>query len=130
MLIQTRDRFEACEALINVWLKDKTKYCNNCNWNFDAALKEACCENPQLGTNFDHCYGLVRQNKEMQKTRENDFASNEDNTMRWGISIPPRLYQVLDQYYKGHGEKGLIRDQADFRKFMKKFPQFTIAKKV
>lgn len=130
MLIQTHDRFEAAEALMNVWLKDRTKYCNNCNQNFNPDSKEACCENPQIATNFDHCFGLIKQNKEIQKSRKNDFASTDDKSLRWGISLPPRLYHLLDKYYKSHNEKGLIRDKADFTKFMKKFPQFAVANKV
>lgn len=128
MLIKTPDKQKAFEAVINMWLKDKTMYCNNCGTPF--IDHPFCCEDPQIGRNIDHCKGVINQNKELMKTRLNDFASNKDKTMRWGLSIPPGLHTLLDQYKKMHGLPGLFKEEGEIAWFMKKFPAFNTCKRV
>ena len=129
MIIKTDKRDEAIHAIINVWLKDKTPYCNNCNENYPGEYFP-CCENPQVGRNMDHCRGLINQNKEFQKTRLNSYASTADKTLRWGASLPPRLYLYLNSYCKENGEDGLFNEKYDVIWFAKKFPQFAIPERL
>lgn len=129
MLIKTNDKWEALKAFINTWLKDKTLYCNYCNQDYKPELGP-CCDSPQIGTNISVTSALIKQNREHTKSRMNEFASSKDKTMRWGVSIPVRLYHDANNYFKMHGEKGLFNDNNDLRKFMKKFRAFRIAEKV
>jgi len=129
---KTSNKMKAIRAFINTWLKDVTWYCNHCGQNFDAKLfeHESCCDNPQIGRNRDHTMGLVNQNKRLQEDRLNDFASNETKTMRWGISIPPRLMSDLERYFKVNYEEKLFNNIGELRQFMQEFPQFRVAKKI
>ena len=100
-------------------------HCKNCG-------KEVwqCCENPQIGTNKDHTLGAIKQNREIQKSRHRDTATNESKTMRWGLSIPPRLYQVLVKYFKDSYQEKFIDNKKDLHAFMRKFPQFKIPERI
>lgn len=130
MLIKTNNKWEALHAFINTWLKDPTVYCNVCNADYKPHLGP-CCDSPELGTNLDITRAVVTQNREYTKSRMNSYAANKDNTMRWGISMPPRLYQSANMYFKNHGyPKGLFGDNKDLKAFMKKFRAFRIAEKV
>lgn len=130
MLIKTNDKWDALHAFINTWLKDPTYYCNTCDQDYKPHLGQ-CCDDPQIGTNYSITSAVVKQNKEMAKTRRNAFASNASNTMRWGISLPPRLYHSANRYFKQHGyKKGLFEDDADIKSFMRKFKAFRIAERV
>lgn len=129
MLIKTNDKWEALHAFINTWLKDGTQYCNICNSNFRPDLGP-CCDEPQIGTNLSITTALIKQNREHTKTRRNQFATNQTKTMRWGVSLPPRLYHDANRYFKNHGYKGLFEDDYDLRNFMRKFKSFRIAESV
>lgn len=127
MLIKTPNKELAFRAVINTWLKDKSMYCNHCGQNYNGTI---CCENPQIGKNIDHCAGIIKQNKEIAKSRKNDFASTEDKTIRWGVSIPPSLYSTLNNFKKIHNQPGLFCEDGELNWFMKKFPQFKVCNKV
>jgi len=131
MLIKPKNREDAYRAVINTWLKDKTLYCNNCGKTFDR-LKDSpfCCDTPHIGTNMDHCRGIVNQNKEMMKTRKNDFASTQGKDIRWGLSVPISLFYTLNSWKKAQGFKGLFEEDGEITWFMKKFPQFRVASRV
>ena len=124
-IITTHNKWEAFKAFTNTWLRDQTLYCNNCGENYEPT-DFPCCENPQVGRNKDHCVGLIKQNNEMRKSRNNEFASIDNNTIRWGISLPPRLYQDANNYFRKLYHEKLFNDQAELREFMKAFPQFCI----
>jgi hypothetical protein len=131
MLIKTTDKWTAVQAFINTWLKDQTLYCNHCGMLFDKNFFP-CCENPQVGSNIDHTMGLIKQNKEMSKMRLNEFASTKKKTMRWGVSIPPKLLHDLEKYLKstsGDDEK-LFNNNKELHQFMRRFPVFKIPEKV
>jgi len=89
-----------------------------------------CCENPQIGNNKDHTYALIKQNKETVKNARNEFGSNEGNNMRFGLSLPPRLFQDLNKYFQTTYEKKLFNTKEELREFMKRFPAFKIAEKI
>jgi len=129
MLIRTHDKWIAVQAFINVWLKDKTLYCNYCGELFDKRFFP-CCDNPQVGRNVDHTMGLIKQNREMNKIRLNEFASTKKKRLRWGASIPPKLFHDLEKYLKTLGEKKLFNDNKELHQFMRKFPAFKIPDKV
>lgn len=130
MLIKINDKWEAIHAVINKWLKDPTKYCNNCGKTYFPETG-ACCQNPAICTNWDVCLAIKEQNRWHRDRLANDFATTGKNkNMRWGVSIPPSLYQTLEGYMKQNGHKSVFKETADLNMFMKKFPIFTIAKKV
>jgi len=131
MLIKTKSRSDAYRAVINVWLKDPTLYCNNCGKTFDP-LKDnpQCCDLPHIGKNIDHCRGIVKQNKELNKVRKNQYASTPGKHMRWGISMPISLLYTLDNWKKAQGKPGLFKEKGELTWFMKKFPMFRIPEKV
>lgn len=130
MLVKTSDKWEALHAFINTWLKDPTLYCNICGSDYKPHLGQ-CCSEPQIGTNLQVTKAVIAQNREHTKTRANPFASDKTKNLRWGISIPPRLYESANRYFKQHGyEKGLFSDDGDLKAFMRKFPYFRIAEKV
>lgn len=130
MFVKTKDKWTLIKAFINTWLKDDTKYCNWCGQVY-TKYDFPCCENPQLGTNFDHTQALIAQNKDTKKERKNKFASGEGKNMRYCLSLPPKLVKDLTLYLKNEcdGEK-LFNDKKDVHKFMKKFPMFCIPRKV
>lgn len=128
MLIKTNNKEQALHAVINFWLKDKSVYCNNCGLS-NPPTNPPCCENPQIGKNLDHCRGVIKQNKELQKETYNDYASNANKNMRFSVSLPPALYNVLSKYCELHGEK-LFGSEEQINWFAKKFPQFAIPKKI
>lgn len=129
MLIKTKNREDAYKAVINTWLKDKTYYCNNCGELYYEGMAQ-CCDYPQIGTNFDICTALVRQNRELTKSRRNEYASAKGNNLRFGVSIPISLYYTLDNWKKQQGFKGLFSEKGELTWFMKKFKQFTVPEKI
>ena len=121
----THSKVEAIKSFITTWLKDQRVYCNNCGeqWNKDIHLYESCCENPQFGKNIDHCYGLLKQNKETKLSRLKTTGATDNNNIRFAVSLPPRLYADLETFFAQYDEK-LFNNKNDLRKFMKEFPEF------
>ena len=130
MLIKTNNKEKAFHAVINTWLKDKTMYCNFCGQDYKDDVTTPCCENPQVGRNMDHCMGIIKQNKMIRETRKNEFGSTDDKTLRYGVSMPPALYQVLDRFKVSNDKPKLFREDGEMVWFMKKFPQFTTCSRV
>lgn len=127
MLIKSNSRWDAVHALINTILKDGTLYCNNCGMDFD---KEVCCEDPHIGSHKHFLKLIVEQNRLLKSTRANEFASTKNDSMRWGLSLPPRFLATLEKAFRTtYGEK-LFRDAHDIRAFAKKFRQFSICERV
>ncbi|HHI04318.1 MAG TPA: hypothetical protein ENL45_02115 [Candidatus Woesearchaeota archaeon] len=129
MLVKTNNKWEAVRAIINTLLKDQQMYCNWCGqpftpWDFP------CCENPQVGTHATHIKNVIEQNRFIKDSRKNEFASTEDKSLRWGISLPPKFFKELcDAFENIYGEK-LLKDNKDLHAFMKEFPQFCVCEKV
>lgn len=130
MLVADKSRkakINAIKAFTTTWLKDTRFYCNHCGQNYLEGFK--CCENPQVGRNIDHCYGLMKQVKEERANLNNDFASNKTGTMRESLSLPPRLYMDLKAYFKTMDEP-FLDSKEEVRAFMREFPQFCTARKI
>lgn len=128
MLIKTHDKWEACHALINTWLRDKTIYCGSCDAEYDEK-SFPCCDDPVLATNYEHCKAIVEAIKEQKKTLINEYASNKKKNFRSTVKLPRRLYYILDKYYKDHGTK-LFENEMEVRQFARKFKQFKVPVKV
>lgn len=122
---------KAARHILNLLLKSDRKYCNDCGKEYD---KEnfPCCDNPQVGRHLDHVKGIIKQNAELRKERANDFASNKEKTLRWGISLPPYLFREWEEVFqRTQGEKLFRTDKnykKDFKQFIKEFKQFAICK--
>lgn len=129
MLIKIEDRAEALHAVINMWLKDPTKYCNNCNQDYMDDW-EHCCEDPFITNNANVTSLIIKQNKEFQKSRGNAFASTQSKDLRWGLSMPQRLLQYLENYVRTNGEKSLFNEKYNVNWFCRKFPQFSIPERI
>lgn len=124
-----KGKYAELRKFINHWLTKKSVYCNNCGMPYFPDEK-SCCESPQIGKNFDHCWAVIIQNKARQKECANQYASNLDNTMRLGLSMPVNLLRELEKFsLEKLGEK-LFVNQKDFRGFCKAFPQFAIMEKI
>jgi hypothetical protein len=124
MLIKTPNKELAFRAIINTWLKDKTIYCNSCGQTFETYPKDACCLEAQIGTNAQVLMAIVQQNKDAANTRGNEFGSNDDKNLRWGLSLPPGLHNMLDNFKKMHNQPGIFQEDGEMTWFMKKFPVF------
>lgn len=119
----------AARAMLNVLLQDNTKYCNWCGAAYNPA-DFPCCDNPQVGNHKDHIRGIIRQNKAVRETRKNEFASTDGKHLRWGISLPPRVYQIWDLGFKKSFGCKLFETKEDMAHFCREFKMFTIPKRV
>jgi hypothetical protein len=128
MLVKSSDRAGAYRALLNTALKDKTIYCNNCGEKYNAE-SQPCCEEPQIGTNAIFARAVVAQNKIIRETRKNSFASTKDKVWRWGISVPPFIFELFNNYEKMYGRK-FIRGKEDVAWFAKNFPPFAVPERI
>jgi len=135
--VKSSNKVDATKALVNTWLKDPTMYCNHCGMDYhpdlvdtgEGVYNQLCCENPQIGRNIDHTKGIVAQNKEISSSLSKSTGANETDSMRFGLSIPPRLYTSLKTYFEKHGEK-FLDNPKELHQFMRAFPQFCIPKSI
>ena len=125
----TDNKWTLARAFINLWLKDKSKYCNNCGAEYKKELYP-CCENPYLSTNWEITQQVIKQNKEIRKTRLNDLASTKNKTLRWGVSLPPKLYHDLNCYFKQGANESLFKNRDDVREFAKEFKPFQVPERM
>jgi len=129
MLIKTGTKWKAARAFLNLWLKDKSLYCNWCGKTYNE--KEfPCCEQPQVGSNLDHTRGIIRQNQAFRNSRNNDTATTKDKSLRWGVSMPPALMTALEKYFMKEYNEKLFKNVEELHQFMREFPVFRIPKKV
>ena len=124
-----KGKYADIRKFINQWLLDPALYCNNCGFPFFIGEK-ACCENPQVGSNLQHCQALFIQIAAQRKTNLNEYASNASKTMRLGVSLPPDLMAKLEKFCMQKWGEKLFVNQKDFRGFIKAFPQFTTVEKI
>ena len=73
---------------------------------------------------------LIQENKTLRESRRNQFASNEDKSMRWGISITPRLMHDLEEFSINTLKEPLWKDKNEMDDFMRSFKEFTVCEKV
>ena len=127
----TKSKLLSIKSFISKWLQDSRYYCNNCGeeWMPALHLHESCCENPQFGKNIDHCMGLLKQNKQTKVDQLKETGATADNAWRSAISLPPRLYADLEQFFGRYDEK-LFNNNRELRAFMKEFPQFSTCRKI
>lgn len=131
MLIKVDNKEKTVRNAIEIWLRDERIYCNNCDVDYgDKPMP--CCEDPQIGRNVDHCRGVIKQNKAIRDSRKNAFASNDDKTIRWGLSLPPKLLQFLDVFFKTYTieKQGIFKEEGELVWFARKFPQFAIPERL
>jgi hypothetical protein len=130
----TNSKETAIRAFIYEWLRDDTQYCNYCGSVFvkapEGCVQDLCCDKPHIGTNVTFIYMLIQENKTIRESRANKFASNEDKTMRWGISITPRLLHDLEDYSINTLKEPLLKDKKEMDEFMRSFPEFCICEVV
>ena len=124
----------AIKAFIAEWVKDTTEYCNSCGNIYmkapEGVVPEACCPTPHIGTNLIFLWMLIQENKALRESRRNVFASNKDKSMRWGLSITPRLMHDLEEYSINTLKEPLLKDTDEMNDFMRSFPEFAVCEKV
>lgn len=120
----TADKELAFRAIINTWLKDKTRYCCQCGKTTYEMIDGKCCDDQLIGNNVQVCEAIIEQNKDIRASRMNDYGSNDDKTLRWGVSLPPSLYYTIDRWKKGQNMPGLFNEKGEMEWFAKKFPVF------
>lgn len=128
MLIKTKNKVDFLKSYINSWVKDKSKYCNNCGMPFNGVI--ACCDNPHIVNNATVTKLIIEQNRRLAKTRKNDYASIDDKSMRQTISLPPKLYRDLEKKCRNDYDEKLFKNNKELHKFMREFPEFTIPKRI
>ena len=128
MLVKNSDRAGAYRALLNTALKDKTIYCNNCGTNYNAEL-QPCCDSPQIGTNAIFARAVVAQNKLIKETRRNQYACSKDKDWRFGISVPPFMFDLFNRYEKTYNRK-FINTKEDVAWFARNFPPFAVPERI
>lgn len=126
----TNDKELAFRAIINVWLKDKTRYCAQCGLEETQMVDGVCCDDQRVGTNWDVCAAIIRQNERIRETRANDYGSTKDKSIRFGVSLPPSLFYTLNSWKKGNNMPGLFDEDGEMTWFAKKFKQFAVAKRI
>lgn len=130
----TNSKEVALKAFMSEWLKDETQYCNYCGSIYaeppEGIVWDKCCDKPHIGTNLIFLYMLIQENKELRESRNNKFASNLDKSMRWGISITPRLLHDLEEYSINTLKEPLWKDKVEMDEFMRTFPEFRICEEV
>ena len=127
MLIKSSNRKEAYTAILNQLLTDKRLYCNTCGKDWRPGEKR-CCEDPQIGTNWDVARAVIAQCTAFRESRDNDHAAIKNRSMRWGLSLPTFFYDALDKYEKLHGRR-LINSDKDINWLIRNFPQFAIPRR-
>ena len=124
----------AIRAFIAEWVRDSTEYCNYCGNVYTKApegcVQDICCPTPHIGTNLTFLWLLIQENKLLRESRANQFASNKDKSMRWGLSITPRLMHDLEEYSINTLKEPLWKDTAEMNDFMRSFPEFAVCDKV
>lgn len=124
----------ALRDFINVWVKDPEQYCNYCGTVYapppEGIVWDKCCDNPHIGTNLVFLYMLIQENKNIRESRARVTASNGDLTMRWGLSITPRLMHDLEEYSINTLKEPLWKDSSEMEDFMRSFPEFRVCEKV
>lgn len=129
MLIQTANRAEFIEALINVWLSDKSKKCIRCGKYFFEG-DPPCCEEPYYGNNGAELRQFLKELEVVKQTRKNKYASLDDKSMRFGVSMPQSLYLFLEKVFRDKYEEPLFNDEYNAVWFAKKFPVFAVPEEI
>jgi hypothetical protein len=129
VLIKSNNKWDAVRALINTLLKDKTVYCNECG--SDYVENEFCCGDPMYGTHRDFVEAIIAQNKDTKASRYHDTGAGKDQqSFRWGLSLPPRFMLELETAFKTTYREKLLKDNHEMHRFMREFPAFCVCRKV
>lgn len=131
MLITKGNREDAIHALINVWLKDKTRRCGWCGAVHKFPPTVPCCEQPFIATNLEIMEQFHNELKRDRQTRLNEFASTKAKRLRWTLSFPPGLLQFLQLTFKVLYKEELFNNKYNLAWFARKFRRyFTVPERV
>lgn len=127
----TADKELAFRAIINTWLKDKTRYCCQCGKTTFEMEDGKCCDDQMIGNNMQVCEAIILQNKDIRESRKNDFGSTDDKSIRWGVSLPPSLFYTIDKWKRANcNNVGLFSEKNEINWFAKKFPVFATCNRI
>jgi len=123
MLLQKGSREDAIHALINVWLKDPSKYCGWCGTVYEGS-QEPCCEKPFIGDNAHIFKQFYRELVETRGEQKNSYASTDSKDLRFKLSFPPGLLEFLEKgFERMYGEK-LFTKEYNTTWFAKRFYKY------
>lgn len=124
----------ALKNFINKWIEDPELYCSGCGWKYiptpEGCEPIVCCDRMQICTNLISLWGVIQENKILKETRENQFASIKDKSIRWGMSLPAKLVFDLEGFCATELKEPLWNTYEEMNDFMRTFPQFCIPERV
>lgn len=127
-------REDAIEAIINVWLKHPTRWCLNCEQDFDPIIvRFGCCDKPYYTTNGLIFKKFIKEMEEIRDSQKDKFASTGDSNtrMRYLLRFPPGLLQFLEISMKRLYEEKLFTKEYNQQWFAKKFNKhFCVAQEI
>jgi len=121
VLIKTQDKWDAAYALLNMLLKDPERYCNMCGTKY-SITKPYCCEQPQIGSNFDHLSAVVKQNKTRISYNKNSLGMGREKKMRSCLAMPPVLFNEWCNAFKELYGVKLFDKPEDMHACMRRLP--------
>jgi len=124
-----KGKYAEIRKYINRWLLDQKIYCGSCGFPYFPGEK-ACCNDPQIGKNIQHCLAVIQQNQKTKANNLNEFGSTKGKTWRHGVSMPIELMHELERFCQETMGQKLFVNKKDFRGFMKAFPQFTTCERI
>jgi len=129
-------KMKVIRGFINMWLKDETLYCNTCGTKYTGVRgKWVCdskrCEEPQIGRNMDHAFGIMKQNKMMKdEVMGSETGASNEGAFRYAVSMPVSLLKDLEALFSSQYQEELFDNVYTLRRFMREFPQFSMARRV
>lgn len=119
-------KLKKAREFINLYLKDPTLFCKCCGAKYDGTV---CCEDPYIVDNMRDVMDYISANKETKSKLLNKFGSTKNKHMRFSIRMPKQLMRALQNMFRQYNEDFLVEvDEAE--KFMREFPQFSIAESI
>lgn len=98
-LAKTKSQWEVIEEVVNVWQKTQPK-----EWK-------------------SHLIEL----KDLKETRENEFASTKDKSLRFILDIPEKVIMMIRILYSSEDAP---MDKKWMLEFAKRFPRFVVANRI
>jgi hypothetical protein len=64
---------------------------------------------------------LIKENKAIKESIENEFARSKGGGLRWGFRLPPGLLRIIERRFPD-----IFTDKQQITKFMKQYPALRV----